>query len=104
MPKHDPELEESVKTQEQQALKKPPLFKVLLHNDNYTTMDFVVYVLMEIFQHSEIGAIRIMLQVHQQGVGIAGVYTYEIAETKVARVTALAREFEFPLMCTLEEE
>lgn len=104
MSKHDPEFEDAVKTEEKQAVKKPPLFKVLLHNDNYTTMDFVVYVLMEVFRHSEISAIRVMLQVHQQGVGIAGVYTYEIAETKVARVTALAREFEFPLMCTMEEE
>lgn len=101
---YDPEHDDAVLTEQKQELKKPPLYKVLLHNDNYTTMEFVVYVLMNIFHHSELEAIRIMLQVHNQGVGIAGVYTYEIAETKVARVSALAREYEYPLMCSLEED
>jgi ATP-dependent Clp protease adaptor protein ClpS len=104
MASYDPELEDAVKTESEQKLKKPALFKVLLHNDNYTTMEFVVYVLMNVFHHGEGDAIRIMFQVHQQGLGVAGVYTYEIAETKVARVTALAREFEYPLLCTMEEE
>jgi ATP-dependent Clp protease adaptor protein ClpS len=67
-------------------------------------MDFVVLVLMEVFNHAEIAAIRIMLQVHNQGVGVAGVYTHEIAETKIAKVTQLAREFEYPLLCTMEED
>ena len=104
MPNYDPELDDAIVTESKQKPKKPPLYKVLLHNDNYTTMDFVVLVLMGIFHHSESAALRIMLQVHNQGIGVAGVYTYEIAETKVARVTALAREHEFPLLCTLEEE
>jgi len=93
-----------VRTRQEQQPRKPPLFKVLLHNDNYTTMEFVVYVLVSIFHHSQFDAIRIMLEVHERGVGVAGVFTYEIAETKASRVTALAREFEYPLLCTLEEE
>jgi ATP-dependent Clp protease adaptor protein ClpS len=104
MPNYDPELDDAVATESKPKLKKPPLFKVLLHNDNYTTMEFVVYVLIGIFHHSEGDALRIMLQVHNQGVGVAGVYTYEIAETKVARVITLARDHEFPLLCTMEEE
>lgn len=104
MPIYDHENEEAVITESKTKLKKPPLFKVLLHNDDYTTMDFVVFILTSIFQHPENDAIRIMLQVHQQGVGIAGVFTHEIAETKVAKVTALAEEHQFPLLCTMEEE
>jgi ATP-dependent Clp protease adaptor protein ClpS len=104
MPIYAPQHEEAVKPDTQRKLKKPPLYKVLLHNDNYTTMDFVVFVLVDVFHHSEISAIRIMLQVHNQGVGVAGVYTREIAETKIAKVTRLAREFEYPLLCTMEEE
>jgi ATP-dependent Clp protease adaptor protein ClpS len=104
MPQIDQQLEEAIETKAQTQLRKPPLFKVLLHNDHYTTMEFVVYVLVEVFRHNELSAIRIMLQVHQQGVGIAGIYPYEIAETKVARVLAMAKERDFPLLCTLEEE
>jgi ATP-dependent Clp protease adaptor protein ClpS len=85
-------------------VKKPPLYKVLLHNDDYTTMEFVVYVLKTVFHKSELDAVRIMLAVHRQGVGVAGVYTYEIAEAKVEKVTQLARANEFPLLCSLEEE
>ncbi len=104
MPVYDPQHDEAVKTESKQKLKKPPLYKVLLHNDNYTTMEFVVLVLMYIFNHSEDEAFRIMLRVHNQGLGIAGVYTHEIAETKVAKVANLAREHEYPLLCTMEEE
>jgi ATP-dependent Clp protease adaptor protein ClpS len=104
MPIYAPQHDEAVKPESKRKLKKPPLYKVLLHNDNYTTMDFVVLVLMEVFNHSEITAIRIMLQVHNQGVGVAGVYTHEIAETKIAKVAGLAREFEYPLLCTMEED
>src|SRR4029453_842607 len=103
MPIYAPQHDEAVKPKSKRKLKKPPLFKVLLHNDDYTTMDFVVLILRAIFQHSEHEAIRIMLQVHQQGVGIAGVFTFEIAETKIAKVIALAQENEFPLLCTMEE-
>lgn len=104
MPDYQSQREEAVLTQSKRKLKKPPLYKVLLHNDNYTTMEFVVFVLMRIFNHPEAEAFRIMLQVHTQGVGVAGIYTREIAETRIAKVTTLAREYEYPLLCTMEEE
>ena len=84
-------------------LRRPPLYKVLLHNDNFTSMEFVVFVLQSIFGRGESDAIHIMLKVHNEGVGVAGLYTYEIAEVKVEKVTALARANEFPLLCTMEE-
>jgi ATP-dependent Clp protease adaptor protein ClpS len=96
--------DEGIVTESKQKLKKPPLYKVLLHNDDYTTMDFVVLVLESIFHKSETDAYRIMMAVHQQGIGVAGVYTYEIAEAKVGKVIDMAREREFPLLCTMEEE
>ncbi|MBS1790270.1 MAG: ATP-dependent Clp protease adaptor ClpS [Acidobacteria bacterium] len=104
MPNLEPKHGTDVLTESKQKLQKPPLYKVLLHNDNYTTMEFVVLVLMEVFRHPENEAIRIMLQVHNQGAGVAGVYTFEIAETKAAKVIAMAQENEYPLLCTLEEE
>ncbi|MDQ3013099.1 MAG: ATP-dependent Clp protease adapter ClpS [Acidobacteriota bacterium] len=104
MPNRESQQDTDVLTERKQKLQKPPLYKVLLHNDNYTTMEFVVYVLMSTFHHSESDAIRIMLQVHHQEVGVAGVYTFEVAETKVAKVAELAREYDYPLLCTLEEE
>jgi ATP-dependent Clp protease adaptor protein ClpS len=94
--------ETAVKTDEETAAKEPNLYNVLLHNDDYTTMEFVVMVLMDVFHHKEEEAIRIMLQVHRQGVGVAGVYSYEIAETKVDKVIQLARKHEFPLRCSME--
>jgi ATP-dependent Clp protease adaptor protein ClpS len=103
MPEHDYELDELVLTEDETKLEKPKLYNVLLHNDHFTTMEFVVYVLSEIFQRTESDAVRIMLQVHVQGVGVAGIYTYEVAEMKVAKVTSLARANEFPLLCTMEE-
>jgi len=104
MPTYHPQPDEAVLTESKRKLKKPPLYRVLLHNDNYTTMEFVVFVLMRIFNHSEVEAFRVMLQVHTRGVGVAGVYTREIAETRIAKVTTLAREYEYPLLCTMEEE
>jgi ATP-dependent Clp protease adaptor protein ClpS len=103
MSKRDYQHEEEVATQSREKLKKPPLYKVLLHNDDFTTMEFVVYVLETIFQKSDSEAFRIMLQVHTQGVGVAGVYTYEVAEMKVRKVMDLARAHEYPLLCTTEE-
>ena len=83
--------------------RQPPLFNVLLHNDNFTTMEFVIDVLVSVFHHDEPTAFRIMLQVHTEGLGVAGVYPFEIAESKAAKVMRLAREQEFPLLCSVEE-
>ena len=82
---------------------KPPLYKVLIHNDNFTSMEFVVFILQTVFGRGETEALQIMLKVHNEGVGVAGLYTYEIAEMKVAKVTRLAQANEFPLLCTIEE-
>jgi ATP-dependent Clp protease adaptor protein ClpS len=90
-------------TRTERKLKKPKMYKVLLHNDDYTTMEFVVYVLQSIFHRSETDAVQIMLHVHKHGIGVAGVYTYEVAETRAARVEVLARQHEYPLRCSLEE-
>jgi ATP-dependent Clp protease adaptor protein ClpS len=84
-------------------LKRPPLFRVILLNDDYTPMEFVVGVLETVFALDHGTAIRIMLEVHHRGKGICGVYTYEIAETKVAQVMGLAQEHQHPLLCTMEE-
>jgi ATP-dependent Clp protease adaptor protein ClpS len=85
-------------------LAEPPMYRVLLLNDDYTTMDFVVEVLRLVFHKSEEEATRIMLNVHTQGVGVCGFYPMEIAETKVDMVDSLARERGFPLKCTMERE
>lgn len=84
--------------------KKPSLYRVLLLNDDYTPMEFVVYILERFFQKSREEATRIMLHVHQKGVGVCGIYTYEVAETKVAQVLDLAQRNEHPLQCTMERE
>src|SRR5690606_13892822 len=84
--------------------KKPSMYKVLLLNDDYTPMDFVVHVLERFFNKSREDATRIMLHVHGRGVGVCGVYTYEVAETKVTQVIDFARRHEHPLQCTLEKE
>lgn len=84
-------------------VKRPPLFKVLLHNDDYTTKEFVVQILQYVFHKENAEAVQIMLHVHQKGIGVAGVYSYEFAETKVALVESLAKEEEYPLKCTMEE-
>ena len=82
----------------------PTLFKVVLLNDDYTTMEFVIHVLESVFERSPAEAYRVMMQVHVNGKGIAGVYPWEIADTKVTTVTSMAREAGFPLRATLEEE
>lgn len=88
----------------EQKLKRPRLYKVLLHNDHYTTREFVVAVLKEVFHKGESDAVQIMLHVHYNGVGVAGVYTYEVAETKIRIVEREARENGFPLRLTMEPE
>lgn len=84
-------------------LKRPPLYKVILLNDDYTPMEFVVQVLERFFQKDRTNATRIMLEVHMRGRGLCGVYPYEIAETKVAQVNSFSREHQHPLLCTLEK-
>jgi ATP-dependent Clp protease adaptor protein ClpS len=88
----------------ERKLKRPRLYKVVFHNDDYTTMEFVVAVLEQVFHHSEASATAIMLSIHRTGTGVAGVYTYEIAETKLAQTMDLARQAEHPLQVTLEPE
>jgi ATP-dependent Clp protease adaptor protein ClpS len=84
--------------------KKPSLYKVLLLNDDYTPMEFVVHVLERFFNKGREEATRIMLHVHHKGVGICGVFTYEVAETKVAQVMDFSRQHQHPLQCTMEKE
>jgi len=100
---NDTDLDRGVVTETEKKLKKPPLYKVLLHNDDYTTMEFVVYILQSVFHHPSTKATQIMLHVHRRGIGVAGVYTYEIAETKVNQVHELAKKYEYPLKCSMEE-
>ena len=102
MSKIDRDFEGWVMTDQKQKVKEPPLYKVLLHNDDYTSMEFVVLLLEKIFNKSTPEATRIMLNVHQQGIGVAGVYSKEIAETKVAIVHDLAQKNEYPLRCSME--
>ena len=87
-----------------ERVKKPQKYKVILVNDDYTAMEFVVYVLTKIFHHSSAQATRIMLHIHNSGIGVAGVYTREVAETRVAQVHKIARESGHPLQCTMEPE
>jgi ATP-dependent Clp protease adaptor protein ClpS len=104
MPEREYGFDEEVAAESREKLKKPPLYRVLLHNDDFTTMDFVIRVLQSVFQKGEADAFRITLAVHTQGIGVAGVYTYEVAEMKVEKVTQMARAEEYPLLCTMEEE
>ncbi len=90
-------------TEKRQQVKEPPLYKVLLHNDDYTSMEFVVLILENVFQKNTGEATRIMLNVHNNGVGTAGVYPKEVAEMKVAVVLDLAKKNEYPLKCTMEK-
>ena len=95
---------EDFEIKEIQETKPPPLFKVFLLNDDYTTMEFVVHILENIFRKSSVEAAQIMLHVHKNGKGLAGIYTRGIAETKVAKVDELAKLNEFPLKCSMEKE
>jgi len=99
----DKKTDGGVLTDEKQKVLEPPLYKVLLHNDDYTTMDFVITILETVFHKDPGEATRIMLNVHQEGIGIAGIYTREIADTKIHIVHDLARRNEFPLKCSMEQ-
>ncbi|MFZ1985079.1 MAG: ATP-dependent Clp protease adapter ClpS [Desulfatitalea sp.] len=103
MSQYLPETIGDVDVRTDRDLKEPPMYKVLLHNDDYTTMEFVVQVLMQVFHKSVEQATHIMLNVHKQGVGMCGVFTCEVAETKVETVKRLARENGHPLKCTMEK-
>jgi ATP-dependent Clp protease adaptor protein ClpS len=98
MPKFEEELEFALELQE------PQMFRVLLHNDDYTSMDFVVEVLMGIFHKTQPQAEQIMLQIHEKGKAIVGVYTYEIAQMKVEQVRQRAKQNQFPLLATMGED
>ena len=89
-------------TRSKKKVGRPNLYKVLLLNDDYTTMDFVTMILETVFHHSKAEAEKIMMEVHEKGVGVAGIYSFEVAETKVKKVVDLARENEHPLRCTME--
>jgi len=93
----------ATETQKKESLKKPPLFRVVFHNDNYTTMEFVIEVLQKYFGKNYDAAMQVMLKVHNEGRGVAGIYSFEIAETKVSQVTEHARSSGYPLKCTMEE-
>jgi ATP-dependent Clp protease adaptor protein ClpS len=98
-----PETKEDTDVKSRQDVSEPSMYKVLLHNDDYTTMEFVVQVLMLVFHKPIETATQIMLNVHQRGVGMCGLYTYEVAETKVETVIRMARENGHPLKCTMEK-
>ena len=91
-------------TEVQERLEKPKLYKVMLVNDNYTSMEFVVGVLIHIFRHSQAAATRIMLTIHRNGLGVAGVYSREIAETRIEQVHDAAKEAGYPLQALMEPE
>lgn len=98
-----PETKETADAKTRDQIAEPEMYTVLLHNDNYTTMEFVVLVLVQVFRKSIDDATRIMLNVHRRGIGVCGQYTYEVAETKVDTVTRMARQEGHPLKCTLEK-
>ena len=93
----------SVLLESKPATKKPSMYKVILHNDDYTPMEFVVYVLQKIFNKNQEDATKIMLHVHQNGIGICGIFTYEVAEVKSKLVIDYAKKNQHPLQCTIEK-
>ena len=99
-----PDVKEKVTPETRDEVAEPDMYKVLLLNDDYTTMEFVIEILIHVFNKSKENATRIMLNVHRQGVGLCGIFTFEVAETKVDTVHALARERGFPLKCAMEKE
>ena len=101
---HDPNTEDAALSDIEEDIDEPFMYKVFIHNDDYTTMEFVVAILMSVFNKSMEEATIIMLNVHKEGVGLCGVYTYEVAETKVSTVQTVARKEGFPLKCTMEKD
>lgn len=103
-PHQHPEGDELVITRQKPQTQKPPLYKVILLNDDFTPMDFVILILKKFFMKTEAEANRTMLQVHMEGAGLAGVYTFEVAETKVYSVNEFSRRQKHPLKCIMEKE
>ena len=103
MSEYDSDNQGQILTRDDIEIEEPKLFKVLIHNDNYTTMEFVVKVLESIFHKSPAEATQIMMNVHRKGVGVCGIYPFDVAETKVAQVHGLARQNQFPLKSSMEE-
>ena len=103
-PKQGQESDVITQQKTEKKLKKPKLYKVILHNDDFTTMEFVVLILQTIFRRNEADATAIMLHIHSHGMGVAGVYTKEIAETKVSETMEAAEEAEYPLLCSMEPD
>ena len=91
------------RTKKKEEIQRPKRYRVLLHNDDYTTMEFVVWILQSVFHHDETTATEIMLHVHRNGMGVAGIYSREVAEARVSKVEALAKAHEFPLRTSMEE-
>ncbi len=99
----DPSPDFNEDTSLKDIVEMPRLYRVLMHNDHFTTMDFVVEMLMRFFNKGEEEAVRIMLDVHKKGIGMCGVYTYDIAQTKISQVADSAKSKGYPLMCSMEE-
>lgn len=102
MPQYVPQTGDAALAETKEKVKRPPMFRVLMHNDDYTTMEFVVEALCTIYNKPIEEAVRIMLSIHHKGVGMCGVYTHEIAETKIAETHDRARNSGYPLMCSME--
>ena len=100
----DIEHDSEVLTESETRLEKPKLYKVILHNDDFTTMEFVIFILKHVFMRSDAEAVTIMLKVHNEGIGVAGVYPFEVASMKAEKAMNLSRAHEYPLLCTVEEE
>jgi ATP-dependent Clp protease adaptor protein ClpS len=103
MSREQSDFKEKVESRTEEILQEPIKYKILMHNDDYTTMDFVVQVLETVFNKSPSEAVQIMLNVHRKGIGVCGIFTAEVAETKVETVHSMARQHGFPLKCSMEE-
>ncbi len=100
--RRNPEEDGQVLTKDKPKTRRPRMYKVLIHNDDYTPMEFVVAILEQIFRLNQVDATRVMLHVHNNGIGVAGVFPHQVAETKMHQVVANAQRNEFPLQCTIE--
>jgi ATP-dependent Clp protease adaptor protein ClpS len=100
----DYDRDSEILTESDTRLEKPKLYKVILHNDDYTTQEFVVFILMHVFMRNAAESNAIMWKVHTEGIGIAGIYSYEIAIMKAEKTMNLAKSREYPLLCSIEEE